>query len=135
MVVSSTANGFRAAVSALRSLDGGEGVSFHILTLPEDRCLKNPGRGMPEGVLREELEALNIHVQAIMQLRSGRRDHDPTKDRPLTPHFIVSVAREPEMSKVRSHRTLRSASVGGVVRGSKEPVAMQALPALRTHAT
>ena len=37
-----------------------------------------------------------------MQLRSGRRDQDPTKDRPLTPNFIVSVARGPEVSKVRS---------------------------------
>ena len=73
MVVPSTANGFRAVVSALRSLDGGEGVSFHTFTLPEDRCVrllvKNLGRGMPESVVREELEALDIHVQAVMQLR------------------------------------------------------------------
>ena len=33
-----------------------------------------------------------------------------------------------------NHRTLRPASVGGVVRGSKRPLAMQALPALWTHA-
>ena len=37
-----------------------------------------------------------------MQLRSGSRDQDPTKDRPLTSHFIVSVARGSEVSKVRS---------------------------------
>ena len=55
---------------------------------------------MPESVVREELEALDIHVQAVMQLRSGRRGQDPTKDRPLTPHFIVSVVRGPEVSKV-----------------------------------
>ena len=94
MVVPSTANGLRAVVSALRSLDGGEGVSFQIFTLPEDQCVrllvKNLGRGMPESVVREELEALDIHVQAVMQLRSGRGDQDPTKDHPLTPHFIVS---------------------------------------------
>ena len=52
MVVPSTADGFRAAVSALRSLDGKDGVSFHTFTLPEDRCarllVKNVGRGMPE---------------------------------------------------------------------------------------
>ena len=47
--------------------------------------MKNLGRGMPERVVREELEALDIHVQAVMQLRSGRREQDPTKDRPLTP--------------------------------------------------
>jgi len=38
MVVPSTANSFRAAVSVLRSLDGGKGVSFHTFTLPEDSC-------------------------------------------------------------------------------------------------
>ena len=64
--------------------------------------VKNMGRGMSESVVREELEALDIHVQAVMQLRSGRRDQDPTKDRPLTPHFIVTVAQGPEVSKVRS---------------------------------
>ena len=81
-------------------------MSFHIFTLPEDRSVrllvKNMGRRMPESVVREVLEALDIHVQAVMQLRSGRGDQDPTKDHPLTPHFIVSVARGPEVSKVRS---------------------------------
>jgi hypothetical protein len=89
MVVPSTAHGFRAAVSALRSLDGREGVSFHTFTLPEDRCVrllvKNLGRGMPESVVREKLESLNIRVQGVTQLRSGRRDQDPAKDRPPTP--------------------------------------------------
>jgi hypothetical protein len=41
-------------------------------------------------------------VQGVMQLRSGRRDLDASKDRPLTPHFIVSVARGPGVRKVRS---------------------------------
>jgi methyl coenzyme M reductase subunit C-like uncharacterized protein (methanogenesis marker protein 7) len=81
-------------------------MSFHTLTLPEDRWVrlqvKNLGRGMPESIVREELEALDIHVQGVLQLRSGRRDQDTTKDRPLTPHFIVSVARGPKVSKVRS---------------------------------
>ena len=63
--------------------------------------VKNLGRGIPESVVREELEALDTHLQTVMQLRSGRRDQDPTKDHPLTPHFIVSVARGPEVS-VRS---------------------------------
>ena len=74
MVVPSTADGFRAAVSALRSLDGKEGVSFHTFTLTEDRCVrllvKNLGRGMPESVVWEELESLNIRVQGVTQLRS-----------------------------------------------------------------
>jgi hypothetical protein len=54
----------------------GEGVSFHTFTIPEDRCVrllvKNLGRGMPVSVVREELEALDIYVQGVMQLRSGR---------------------------------------------------------------
>jgi hypothetical protein len=81
-------------------------VSFHTFTLPEDRCarflVKNLGRSMPESFVREELESLDIHVQGVTQLRSGRRDQDPAKDRPLTPHFIVSVARGSDVSKVRS---------------------------------
>ena len=64
--------------------------------------VKNMGRGIPESVVREELESLRIHVQGVTQLRSGRRDQDPTKDRPSTPHIIVSVARGPEVSRVRS---------------------------------
>ena len=106
MFVPSTADGFRAAVSALRSLDGKDGVSFHTFTIPEDRCarllVKNLGRGMSESVVREELESLDIRVQGVTQLRSGRRYPDPAKDHPPTPHFIVTVARGPEVSKVRS---------------------------------
>jgi hypothetical protein len=81
----------------------GEGVSFHTFTLPEDRCVRllvNLCRGMPERVVQEELEALDIHVQEVMELRSGRRDQDPTKERPLTSHSIVSVERGPEVFKV-----------------------------------
>jgi hypothetical protein len=37
-----------------------------------------------------------------MELRFGRRDQDLAKDRPPTPHLIVSVARGPEVSKVRT---------------------------------
>jgi hypothetical protein len=93
MVVPSTGNGFRATVSALRSLDGGEGVSFHTFTLLEDRCVrllvKNLGRGMPENVVREELEAIDIHVQesctcvpAVVTRIQPRTVLSP-------PHFIV----------------------------------------------
>jgi hypothetical protein len=96
MVVPSTTDGFRAVVSTLWSLDGKEGVTFHTSTLSEDRCvrllIKILGTGIPESVVREELESLNIHVQRFMQLRSGRRDQDPTKDCLPTLHFIVSVA-------------------------------------------
>ena len=113
-------------------------MSFHNFTLPADHSVrllvKNLGRGMPESVVREELEVLDIHVQGVIQLRSGRRDQDPTKDRPLTPHFIVSVARGPEVSKVRSITELCGlrVSVESYV-APKGHVAMQALPALRTY--
>jgi hypothetical protein len=97
--------------------------------------VKNRGRGMPENVVREEVEALDIHVQGVMQLRSGRRDQDPAKDRPLTPPLhCISGARARGFQGAIYHRTLRSASVGGLVRGSQEPVAMKTLPALRPHA-
>ena len=99
MVVLLTADGFRAAVSALRSLDGKEGVSFHTFTFPEESCVrllvKNLGSSMPESVVRDEPESLNIRVQGVTQLRSGRRDQNPAKDRPPTPQFIISVARGP----------------------------------------
>ena len=37
-----------------------------------------------------------------MQLRLGRRDQNPEKDGPVTLHFIVTVSRCPEVSKVSS---------------------------------
>ena len=48
---------------------------------------------MPESVVREELEALDIYVRVVMQLRSGRRDKDPTKELPLnTPLHCIRGA-------------------------------------------
>ena len=53
-------------------------MRIHTFKLPEDRCVlflvKNMGRGMPESVVIEELESLNISVQGFTQLLSGRRD-------------------------------------------------------------
>ena len=41
-------------------------MSFHTFTLPEGCCMrllvKNLGRGVPETVVREELESLDIRV-------------------------------------------------------------------------
>ena len=89
MVVPTTADCFRSAVSVLWSLDGKESVSFHTFTLPGDRCLrllvKKLGRGMPESVVPEDLESMNIRVQGVTHLRSGRRDQDQAKDRPPSP--------------------------------------------------
>ena len=90
MVVPSTAGGFRTAASALRYLDGKDGVSFHNFAILEDHwtrlLVKNLGRGMPESVVRDEVESLNIRVQGITELRAGRHDTDPAKDRPPTPN-------------------------------------------------
>jgi hypothetical protein len=57
---------------------------------------------MPEAEIKEKLEALRISIEAVMQLRSNRRDQDPEKDRPLTPHFVASMARGSDVAKVRS---------------------------------
>jgi hypothetical protein len=74
MLVPETADGFRATIGALRSLDEREGASFHAFSLPEDRCVrllvKNLGKRMPEAEILEELEALHINLQAVMQFRS-----------------------------------------------------------------
>ena len=106
MVVPETADDFRAAVTALRSLDVSKRVRFHTFSLPQDRCarllIKNLVRRMNEDVVRKELEALGICFQEVVQVRLGCRDHNPENDRPVTPHFIVTVARGPEVSTTRS---------------------------------
>jgi len=40
---------------------------------------------MPESVVQEEVESLNIHVRVVTQLCSGRGDQDPAKDHFSTP--------------------------------------------------
>ena len=81
-------------------------MSFQTFTLLEDHCvrllLKSQGTGMPESVDRVELGCQNFRVQVVTHLRSGRCDQDC----PPTPHFIISVARGPEVYKVRSFTDL-----------------------------
>jgi len=105
MVDPSTANVHTATVSALHSLDG-RSVCFHTFTVPEKRCarllVKNLSSGMPESVVGDEHESLDIRVQAVTQLRSGRRDQYPANNGFLTSHFIVSVTHVPEVYKMRS---------------------------------
>jgi hypothetical protein len=57
---------------------------------------------MPESIVREQLEAMVVRVQGVVQLRSGLCDQDATQNRPPTPHFVVWVARGPDVHKVRS---------------------------------
>lgn len=106
MAVKKRAHGFREAVSALRSLDASKGLRFHTFSLQEERCgrllIKNLGRRMTEDVAREELAALGVCVQGVMQFLSGRPDRGLEKDRKVTSHFIVTVARNPEVTKERS---------------------------------
>jgi len=84
-----TADGFRAI--ALRSLDWNKGVSLHTFCLLEDVCvrllIKNLGRQMQEGEVEDW-----VSVQGV-QLCSGLRYQESFKTGPLTPHFIMSVAR------------------------------------------
>ena len=49
-----------------------------------------------------ELETLGIHIRGVINLRSERHVHDPTKDGPLTPHFIMAVSWGPEVFRVSS---------------------------------
>jgi hypothetical protein len=106
MVVTKTANGFWATISAMQSLGESKNLSNQNFSLPEDRCvdllLKNLGKGMPEADVREELEALHIHVQTVMQLRSRRRVKYVEKDSPLTTNFTLPVAGGPNVAKVCS---------------------------------
>ena len=64
--------------------------------------IKNLDRRMPETIVREDLEVIGNRLHAVLQFRSGRRDQDAAKDRPPTPHFVVSVATGPDVQKVRS---------------------------------
>ena len=50
-VVPSTADGFRAPVSALRSLDGKENVSIHTFTFSEHSCVRLV-RCLPDSIVR-----------------------------------------------------------------------------------
>jgi hypothetical protein len=68
-----------------------------------------------------------------MQLRSKRRDQHHEKDRPLTPHFIVSVARGPDVANVRSLTDLCGLREKMDTYNAQKAAAMQTLPAVRTH--
>jgi hypothetical protein len=60
--------------------------------------VKNLGRYVHEDVVREELENLDICAKEVLQICSGSRDQVAAKASPLTPYFIVSVERGPEVA-------------------------------------
>jgi hypothetical protein len=76
-----------------------------------------------ENVVGEELQYLNICVEGVIQHWSICCEQDPTKNRPSTLQFIVSVPREAEVSP-------SSASDSEILRGAKWRTAMQELPAI-----
>ena len=117
----------------LRSIDASKGVAFHTYSLPEDRCtrllIKGLGKNMSEQDVREVLKILGIPVHSVLQ----RRDPDPAKDRFPTPHFIVTVAHGPLVSKVRSLTSLCGLRVTVETHQAPQRPIQQKLPALRSH--
>jgi hypothetical protein len=95
-MVQSTADVFRDVVSAMRSLNGRDGVNFHTFKLLADPCVrllvKNLGRCIPKSIQREELETQNNCVQGVMQLRCGRRDQDPDREHLPAPFYCFEGA-------------------------------------------
>jgi len=136
VIVPSTADDFRAAVSALLSLEGKNGVSFHNFTLPEDCCVrllvKHFGMFMSERRQKRpkipELLCPGSYAAAI-----GPSRQVPAKDRPLT-HTPLYHCREGLM-----FRQFDSSpnSVACECRCSRtwlqKPTAMHALSSLQTH--
>ena len=99
MVVASTADGFRAAVGALRSLT--EECCVRLL-------LNNLGRGMLESIVREELQSLNFRVQVVTQWPCGRRDQNPAKERLTTPTSLYQ--RREGLKRLRCDHSPKSAA-------------------------
>jgi hypothetical protein len=138
MVVPPITDGFRAAVNALRSIDGKDDVSFHSFTLSEDRCtrrlLKNLGRGITESVANDEMEYLNYGVEGAAQVRSSVRDPQPAKESPPNTHLIVTMARGHEVPNLPLVTELCGLRVSVESYVALKTGAMQALSALRPHA-
>jgi len=61
---------------------------------------------MPEDVVQEELETLDISVQGVLHVCTRCHDQETSKAHPLTPRFIVSVVLGPYVVNVRSLQVL-----------------------------
>jgi hypothetical protein len=136
MLVPQTTDGFRTRVSALQSLNGSKGVSFHTFSLPENCCVrllvKNLGRQMSEGIIQEQIKTLVICTQGILQLCSGHSDQEASNVRSLTPHFILSVVQGSEVTKLHSLTEL--CSLVKDIHSPTRPSAERALPTLWPYA-
>ena len=110
IITPDTANCYRATITALRTLPKERGVVFHTYTPPRERSvrllIKHLGRNMPLEDVVEELLACGIEGASVTQLRSNHRDADSSRDRPLTPHFLVTIGRGPMVQKLRSVEVL-----------------------------
>jgi hypothetical protein len=130
-LVPRTAKGFRATVSALRSLDRSKDVSFHTLFLMQDRCVrllvKNQGRHVHGDLVRKELEQLDICVQGVLQLRRRRHEQETAKARPLQ-HTSIAID-----ESALPDQALWFASFGGDVRRPEKNPAVQALSTPRLY--
>lgn len=75
-----------AIIRVLRLIDRTDGVNFHAYILIKNRevrgLFKNSGRRVPHSAVREDLEALDAHGQAVLQLRLRRGDHNAEKNHP-----------------------------------------------------
>ena len=65
--------------------------------------VKNLGKTLSESVVQEELAALSINVQGLMELRSGRRYQDGAKDGPLIPITLSRCRGAPRSLSCASH--------------------------------
>lgn len=86
MLVPETADGLRTSTSGLLFLGEIKGVTFHTFSLPEIRCVrllsKNLDKVITESEIREELETLHMHVEAVIQLRSRIQIRTPRRNVP-----------------------------------------------------
>jgi hypothetical protein len=111
IVVPSTANEFRPAVSELRSLDGKGNMNFNTFSLAEDRCvqllMKKLGMGLHESFDFEDLEFLNICFQGVMRSDTAVAIMTPSRNAlPHRTHYIGGATTWAVESAI-SHRTLQ----------------------------
>jgi hypothetical protein len=115
MLVPQITDSFRATGSALQSLNGNKGMSFHTFSLLKDHCVrmlvKNLDRQMSESIVWEEMETLGIYVQGVLQLCSGCSAQEASNVCSLSRHIIVSVLWGLEVMKLHSLTELCSLQV------------------------
>lgn len=114
-------NGFRPAVSELRSLNGEEGVGFHTLTNPEDRSVrllvKTLGWVMPESIVRWTWNPWTFVYWESRSYVTAVKIRNPRTAFSTPLQSIVGACGVPRAFNIR---TLRTAGVDGDVHGIKK---------------